>query len=278
MSTPDPNAPTTSAEGTPHRRSREEVEALAKSFVAAPTSDAAPAKPYVMKIAMGAGAVAVLAIITMLAWPKGQDPLRQQAAESANRVAADAEAARLRYEAERERVRQQLASGQDYLERMASADAALVKDMTERAENLAQRAAAFEDTAPTPREESTKVAAVAPAAPKPTATAPTPAPAKTTTAPAQAATAPPPQVASAAPAQAAPKPAAQKASCAIHVSELSSNGKLTYEDVKRMKGARFDEATGNVFTPPVPGPGYKSVVFEVFPNGCVKMVRSSLRR
>ncbi|MGH7185027.1 MAG: hypothetical protein ACREIB_01960, partial [Pseudomonadota bacterium] len=155
MSTTDPPAPATSAEGTPHRRSREEVEALAKSFVAAPTTDAAAAKPY-MKIAMGAaGVVAVLAIITVLAWPKGQDPARQQAAESANRAAADAEAARQRYEAERERVRQQLASGQDYLERMASADAALLKDMTDRAEKLAQRAAAFEDAAPTPREEST---------------------------------------------------------------------------------------------------------------------------
>ncbi|MGH8443583.1 MAG: hypothetical protein ACRETF_11875, partial [Nevskiaceae bacterium] len=173
----------------------------------------------------------------------------------------------------------------DYLERMASADAALLKDMTDRAEKLAQRAAAFEDAAPTPREESTRVAAAAPAAPKPAATTPTPAPGKTTTAPAQAttapaqaATAPPPQVASAAPAQAAPKPAAQKASCAIHVSELSSSGKLTYEDVKRLKGARFDEATGSVFTPPVPAPGYKSVVFEVFPNGCVQMVRGGLRR
>lgn len=269
MSTPDPNAPATSAETAHQRRSREELEALAKSFVAAPTTDAGPAKPYV-KYAMGAGVAAVLAVIVVLAWPKGQDPVRQQAAESASRAAAEAEAARQKYEAERERVRQQLASGQDYLERMAAADAELMKEMTERAEKLAQRAAAFapEDTTPSPREEPARVAA----APKPAATAPANAPAPTASKPTAPAAAPPTQVASAAPAQATAKPDEGGEKCAIHVSELSASGKLTYEAVKQMKGARFDESTGNVLTPPVKTAG-RPVVFEVFPNGCVRLRR-----
>ncbi|MGQ0585740.1 MAG: hypothetical protein ACT4PK_00855 [Gammaproteobacteria bacterium] len=282
MNTPDPSAPAPSAESSSHRRSREEVEALAKSFVTTPAGEGGPAKP-VVKVLMGAGAAAVLIIIAVLAWPKGQDQARVQAVEANTRAAADAEAARQRYEAERERVRQQLASGQDYLGRMAAADAELLKDMTERAEKLAQRAAAFaaEDARPTPREEPARVASTAQPTPRPvttTASAPAPAPAKATTAPtttAPAAAPPPTQVASAAPAQAAPTQVAQadKSQCAIHVSELTKSGKATYDDVRRMKGARFDEATGHVFTPPIQAAGGRSMVFEVFPNGCVAVRR-----
>src|SRR5262245_28802025 len=207
MSTPDPSAPATSAETAHQRRSREELEALAKSFVNTPTGEVAPAKPIV-KILMGVGAAVLLIVIVVLAWPKGKDAARMQAAADNTRAAAEAEAAQKRFEAERERTRQQLASGQEYLQRMAAADAELMKEMTERAEKLAQRAAAFaaEDNTPSPREEAARVAA-APTTQKPAATAPATAPAQTaskptTTAPA---TTPPTQVASAAPAQAAPK-------------------------------------------------------------------------
>ena len=66
---------------------------------------------------------------------------------------------------------------------------------------------------------------------------------------------------------------ADKASCQIHVSELTKSGKLTYADVKRMKGSRFDEKSGHVFTPPIQAAGGRSIVFEVFPNGCVLVGR-----
>ncbi len=72
---------------------------------------------------------------------------------------------------------------------------------------------------------------------------------------------------------AAARVAREKANCAMHVSALSASGKLTYEDVKRMRGARLDPASGKVRTPPVPGPGGREVIFEVTPDGCVKVKR-----
>lgn len=274
--TPNDSTPATGH----HRRSREEVEALAKNFVATPLEEVVPAKPR-QRIAMaaGAGAVVLLAVVAAFAWPKRQV---QRDTTAQAEAAAEAEQWKARFEAEKERKRKELEAGADYLERIAASDAAMLKDLSSRADRLAARQeaalAAATEAPPTPREQ---------ARPQPPATtvasASKPAPATTTTtAPAPATTA---QQKPAAPAeQAAAKPApataqpttvaqAPAVNCAIHVSELSSSGKLTYEDIKRMKGARLDEDTGHVFTPPVQAAGGRTVVFEVMPDGCVKVGR-----
>lgn len=276
--TPPSSNGSTDPSGTPHhRRSREEVEALAKNFVATPVEDVAPVivikRPPRMALAAGVGAVVVIALAVGL-WPAGKgEPEPARPAES-SRASAEAEQWRQRLEAERERKRKELASGKEYLERMAAADAALVKDMGEQAARLAQRAApapAGADAPPTPR-ESTRTAS-APSQPAPAPSQPASASSAAASAPAKAAPAEQ-ETAKAAPAESATQAVAQvdKASCSIHVSELSKSGKLTYADVKRMKGARLDDGTGNVFTPPVQVAG-RNVVFEVMPTGCVRMVR-----
>ncbi len=262
-----------------HRRSREEVEALAKNFVATPVGEVPPSKKGRMAM-IGGGVALALVVITVLAWPKRQVQRDTSAADAAA-AAAEAEQWKARLEAEKERKRKELEAGSDYLERIAASDAELLKDMTSRAEKLASRAAAFADepdTPPTPRESTTTAAkATAPtttlaAAPKPAPT--TTAPATTTTTTQQKPAEQPatkPATKPAAPAQAPTQVAA--ASCSIHVSELSSSGKLTYEDVKKMKGARLDEDTGSVFTPPVQAAGGRTVIFEVLPTGCVNVKR-----
>jgi hypothetical protein len=259
-----------------HRRSREEVEALAKNFVGTPTEPAPPpAKSRTLLMGGVAGAVVLVVVIALIAWPKAEQVARPSA--ETDRVATEVEELRLRMEAERERQRKELEAGKEYLERIAAADAALVKDMSAQAEVLSQRAAPapVSDEVPTPRDATSRTAP--PPAPAKPATAPattvasTQQPATATPAPQQAKAAP----AAAAPAQAAPQEVAQldKSQCAIHVSELSKSGKLTYADVKKMKGARLDEETGNVFTAPVDAGGGRQVVFEVMPTGCVRMVR-----
>jgi hypothetical protein len=261
-----------------HRRSREEVEALAKNFVATPAEEAAPpAKPRTLLVGGVAGAVVLAVVIALIAWPKSEQAARP-AAET-DRVVAEVEELRLRMEAERERQRKELAAGKEYLERIAAADAALVKDMSAQAELLSQRAAAAPaapaaDGAPTPR-DATRAAALAPAKPAP---APATTVAGTQQPVAAAAAAPQPQAAKAAPtapAETAPQDVAQldKSQCTIHVSELSKSGKLTYETVKKMKGVRVDAETGNVFTAPVDSGGGRTVVFEVMPTGCARMHR-----
>lgn len=250
-----------------HRRSREEVEALAKNFVAAPTeTPRAPAKPRTRVALAGAG-VTVLALLVFMVWPQREE-IAHQAQPDSSRAAMEAEQWRQRYEAERERKRRELAAGNEYLERMAAADSALMKDMTSRADKLAARAAVAPSAAaaagvPTPREEPARArVAAAPVKPAPTQSraAPTSQPEAAKVAPTTAA----------APSQVAQAPAA---SCSIHVSELSSSGKLTYQDVTRMKGARLDPETGYVLTPPVKAAGGRSVVFEVGPDGCVRVRR-----
>jgi hypothetical protein len=282
-----PNGSAESSATAKQRRSREEMEALAKNFVGTPTEELPPAKSTARLAMMGGGAAALVVVLAVVFWPKaGKDEAATRAQAEGSRASAEAEQYRQRFEAERERKRQELASGKDYLERMAAADAALMKDLSDSAGALADRAArapapAASDQPPTPRDASAK--------PAPAKAAPTPAPAQTT--PTQAAT----TTASAAPAKTAPAPAAEtpktepaktapqevaqvdKSECSIHVSELSKSGKLTYADVKRMKGARIDEDTGNVFTPPVQTGG-RTVIFEVFPTGCVQLVRSNLGR
>ena len=282
--TPTPNG---SAETPHHRRSREEVEALAKNFVATPVEEIVPPKPQQRMAMIVAGAVAVVAILAVVFWPKSRTEAERAQADTARAAAAaDAEQWQKRFEAERERKRQELAMGKEYMDRMAAADAALVKDIGEQAARLAERAAALpaasSDAPPTPRSE-TRTARPAPAPSQPAPAA--------TQAPTQTASAAPakPAPSQPAPAQAAPqeapKPApaadptqevaqADKASCQIHVSELTKSGKLTYDDVKKLKGARFDEATGHVFTPPIQAAGGRSMIFEVMPNGCVKVRRA----
>ncbi len=283
---PTPNGSAESSSAATHaRRSREEMEALAKNFVGTPTEEPIlPAKPSARLAIMGGGAAALVAVVlAVVFWPKaGKDEAVARNPAETSRAAAEAEQYRQRFEAERERKRQELASGKDYLERMAAADAALMKDLSDSAGALAERAArapapapAPSDQPPTPRDTSAKPAA-AKAAPAPAPAQTTPA---TTASAAPAKPAPAAETPKAEPAAAAPAEVAQvdKSECSIHVSELSKSGKLTYADVKRMKGARIDEDTGNVFTPPVQTGG-RTVIFEVFPTGCVQLVRSSLGR
>jgi len=265
-----PDVPLDPSHTPHHRRSREDMEALAKNFVATPVQEApARVKPYV-KIALAAGGVALLAVVAIVAWPSREEAARPAQSE-ANRAAAEVEQLRQRLEAERERKRQELTAGKEYLERIAAADAALVSEVSDRAQNLAERTAAAapvpSSELPTPREELARTQRSAPAK---AATATTPTPPPTSAAPASA---PPQQVAKAAPVEAAPAEAPPKADCAIHVSELSANGKLTYADITRMKGVRLDEATGHAFTPPVKAAGGRTMVFEVMPDGCVRVAR-----
>jgi hypothetical protein len=250
-----------------HRRSREEVEALAKNFIATPIEGDPPAKSRIPLIAAAAGAGIVLAVIAFVAMSGKETAETTRAAAEPSRAAAEAEALRQRYEAERERKRKELAASSQYMEKMAAADAQLLKDMSSQAELLTRRAAtqpaATADSPPTPRDAPAK------SAPAPTTVAS--APQKSAPTPAVATTQPPAQ---ATPAAAAPTQVAQvdKSQCSIHVSELSKSGTLTYADVSRMKGARLDSDTGNVFTPPVQAGG-RTVVFEVMPTGCVRLVR-----
>jgi hypothetical protein len=273
----DPNAPH-------HRRSREEVEALAKNFVATPANDdAVPAKPKTLMMAAAAGAVVVVGLVAWIAWPSSETT-RTANSQEQSRASAEVEELRQRMEAERERQRKELEAGKEYMERIAAADAAQIKDLAAQVDRLTERVAqvsaavpsSASDPAPTPREESRTAAAPAKSAPA-TASA-SQAPATTTAAaPQKSAPAPAqqPKQEQAAPAQAEPTQVAQAApsDCKIHVSELSSSGKLTYESIKKMKGARLNEANGHVFTPPVPAAGGRMVTFEVMPDGCVNVVR-----
>ena len=276
--TSTPNGSADSSATAQHRRSREEMEALAKNFVGTPTAEETilPVKSTARLALMGGGAAALLAVLAVVFWPKAKDETATRNQAEATRAAAEAEQYQKRFEAERERKRQELASGKDYLERMAQADAALMKDLSDSASALADRAArapapAPSDQAPTPREA---------AKPAPAKAAPTPAQATAATttasaAPAKPAPAPAAEAPKTEPAAEAPQEVAQldKSQCSIHVSELSKSGKLTYADIKRMKGARIDEDTGNVFTPPVQAGG-RTVIFEVFPTGCVQVTRN----
>jgi hypothetical protein len=275
------DTPQDSSSPTHHRRSREEVETLAKNFVGTPADELPSAKgSRNLLIVSGAGALVLVAgIVAVFATSSRGKEIRPNA--DAERVAAEAKEWAARLEAEKERKRKELEAGSDYLDRIGAADAALLKEMSSQAEMLTRRVAAApapsSDAPPTPRDTPAKPApatTVASTQPKATTTS-APAPAQQQPQPQQTAAATTTQPASA---QAAPVQVAQadKSECAIHVSELSKSGKLTYADVAKMKGARMAE-TGNVFTPPV-NAGGRSVVFEVFPNGCVQIVRSTLGR
>ena len=213
------------------KRSREEIERLARKFVTAHrtltmTIPALRRNKAMQAIGSATAVVAILGLAVFF-WPRSQRTERMQDPALAQVIELQKRA-----EEERARAQQELASSKEYMARIAAADAARLKDMQEHAEALAEAAepAAPKATAPAP---STKVAA-----------------------------------ASSTPANAS--------GCRIHVSQLSGDGKLTYEQVKAMPGARFDPTTSRVFTPPVKTAGGKSVIFEILPTGCVQLARGPI--
>jgi hypothetical protein len=276
MTAPSADVPTDVPTGPPRsRRNRDELETLAANFVNS-RIHVAPAPPArLSKPVLAAGAalgLIVLAVLAWMLWPAAEAEPVREAAPAVHEAAQWTK----RIEAERERKRQELARSAEYLQKMAAADGALVSEMTQRAQQLAARveqpATARATDEPTPKgaEPAARGSAAAPA---PAAQPPADAPQQQV-----ASAGPAPAAASGdARAPAAPTQVAQAANCKIHVSELSASGKLTYADVARMKGARTD-ARGNVYTPPVAASGYRAVVFEVHPNGCVDIVRSSIQR
>lgn len=246
------------------RRNREELEALAAEFVNSKLVVRTPEPTWLRKplpkplvAALGAaGGAALIGLLAAVFWPSAQETT----AVTAGPGAVEAELWAQRLEQQRERKRQELERSRQYLAKMAAADSALVGEMSSRAQGLAARAdrpASRPVDEPTPKSTSQPAPAFA-AEHKP---AP------------QAAVAPA-QVPAQAPAKAAPAPArvAAAAQCNIHVSELSSSGKLTYADVARMKGTRTN-AAGHVFTPPLKAADGRTVVFEVMPSGCVRVER-----
>ena len=267
------------------RRSREELENLAQEFAA---SAQAQTSNRSVVIVLGAVAVALAAVLAWLQWPRDEPVHERAAVESA----ADASAQwRQHLEAERERRRRALKTSDDYLARSAASDAALLADFTRNAERFAKLAdaaparpgakaasaaakgpeVASAATAPAPRQAAPQETSTQSAEPKAAAKPAAEPPAKqevATAAPAQ------PEPAAAAPAAVAP---AGPGECRIYVSELSSSGKLTYADITRMKGARVDGRTQHVFTPPVQVSG-RTIVFDVAPNGCVEVARSTFSR
>src|SRR5689334_8682002 len=217
------------------KRSREEIERLARKFVTAHrtltiTIPALRRNKAMQAIGSATAVVAILGLAVFF-WPRDQRTERMQ-----DPALAQVLELQKRAEEERARAQQELDSSKEYMARIAAADAARLKDMQERAEALAESAE------PEPAAASKKAAAPAPS----TKVA----------------------VASSTPANAS--------GCRIHVSQLSGDGKLTYEQVKAMPGARFDPNTSRVFTPPVKTAGGKSVIFEILPTGCVQLARGPI--
>ena len=260
-----------SAQARRARRDRDEIEALASKFIAG-QANAEPATSRMPVVGALAAGVAAFAVLIWVLWPEeAPTPQSRAAATAASEVAGWQQG----FEARRERKRKELESGADYLSRAAAADAALMNEMSERAEALAKRAAVVR---PAPAKPApAQVAAKGEPTPRTDGAAPAPA-VVASAAPTQIhpeAAAVPKAEPPAAQAQAAPAAAAQVASanCSIHVADLSASGTLTYDAVARMKGARVDGSTGHVFTPPVKARGGRTVVFEVMPDGCVSIVR-----
>lgn len=251
---PEPSEPAAADGEDPpgRRRSRKELEALAERFVKSEVSSVVRKRRIEQKRFDVVGMAVAVVYISAVAWfvvPKDVREGTTRAVEVTESAAGEAVLLQRKLEAERERARQELASSRGFLEKLAADEAAAVREMEQRARALEARAAR-------------KPVPAAPAIPAP-----------------QGAAAVAPTVARAAPAVATPAPdvAAEKASCTIHVSELSSSGKLTYADVARMQGVRKDERTGNVLTPPVKAAGGRMVSFEVLPTGCVRVVRTAGR-
>src|SRR5688572_32542307 len=102
--TPTPNGSADSSSAATHtRRSREEMEALAKNFVGTPTEEPIlPAKPSARLAIIGGGAAALVAVVlAVVFWPKAKDEAATRAQAETSRAAAEAEQYRQRFEAER---------------------------------------------------------------------------------------------------------------------------------------------------------------------------------
>jgi hypothetical protein len=258
-----------SAEARHHRRSREEVEALAKNFIAAPASPAA-ANPSRTRLAFAAGGIALAALLAVTSWPDSAKETPRPVAEKSP-AAVEAEQWRARLDADRERKRRELQAGADYLAKMAAGEAALLQEMGARASRLTAVPEASPEPAaarqapgnaePTPREAPAPRRPVQAASAAPAASAPAQAPATTPAVPTAKAETP------------APATTVAAVQCKLHVSQLSSSGTLTFEGVKAMKGARVD-GSGNVLTPPVTLEDGRRVTFQVAPDGCMKWRRA----
>lgn len=256
------------------RRSREEIETLVKGGDEVPQRSRST--PLISLAVIG---VVLLAGLLWLLSPR-----REQAAERPASAPGEAALMQQRIDAQIERARKQR-SGSDYFERTAAAEAALLQDLSKNAGRLAKvaEAAAAAPPSASARQAGAPAAASSAASksePKPgvKSESPPPEPARNTAAPGESAPVEMAKATSAAPTPAAaPAPEQPGAQCRIHVSELSSSGKLTYADIARMKGARVDEKTGHAFTPPIPVNGM-TMVFDVAPNGCVTVARALLGR
>lgn len=260
--------------GTPRRvkrRSREELKNLAKDF--AGDTGAAPASG----MSMTSLAIIAVGLLAGLAWLLApREPVKERVATVPPAIAQ----LQQKLEADRERARKQQGGG-GYLERSAAADAAALKDLAASARRLAEAveappqpkaaARAGHDEASAPKTETPS--ATSGSLPK-SEPAPVQAPRESRAAAAAPGgeTNPPATNASTSPLSPATETAS--AQCRLRVSQLSSNGKLTYDDVLRMKGARVREKTGHVFTPPIDVNG-RLVVFDIAPNGCVTVERNS---
>ena len=276
--TPMDSVPT-SAEYRLHRRSREEVEVLAKNFIATPAADAPAPVQRRTNLAFATGGIVLAALLVILAWPEAESEVQRPAADT-SRAAAEAEQWRARYEAERERKRRELQAGSDYLAKMAAAESAVLKEMGARASRLTAEPEAAEPASARPAPQSSEPTPRDAPAPAPRRTAPV---ATASSAPAPAASQPQPADAKPAPVDAAqdksttaapPVAVAAAPQCKLHVSQLSSSGTLTYDDVKRMKGVRV-VGGGDVLTPPIALDDGRRVTFQVAPDGCMKWRRAS---
>lgn len=230
------------------RRTRDELEALSRTSLAVPEASPPRGMSTYMLVVLG------LVVFGMVAW------LLSPRTDVARTHGVDSEAMKLqqRIKEDRERARRAQTEG-NYLERSAAGEVALLKEFTQGGERLA----AIADAAP-----ADDAAANEAVLPSNAATPPSAATRDTASAPAETANA---GTAS------APAAVAERPKCRLYVSELSASGKLTYEDILQMKGARKSGSAGHVLTPPVNVNG-REMIFEVAPDGCVNVARNNLAR
>lgn len=273
MSNTNEPAPTAETPRRVQRRSREELESLAKDL--AGDSEAAPATG----MSMTSLAIIAVGLFAGLAWLLApREPVKDRAATIPPAIAQ----LQQKLEADRERARKQQGGG-GYLERSAAADAAALKDLAASARRLAQAVEAPPPPQPKAAARAGHDEASAPKTETPSATseslpksepAPIQAPRKSRAAAAAPGDETNPPAANASASPSSPATETASAQCRLHVSQLSSNGKLTYDDVLRMNGARVRKSTGHVVTPPIDVNG-RPVAFDIAPNGCVTVERNS---
>lgn len=249
------------------RRSREEVE---QDLVGAPAP--APTRSFSLAPWIGIGLVVLVTVLWLLS-------PRPEIVRDKGGMSADVYALQRKLAADKERAKRMQSSG-DFMDRMAARDAQILGDLASRAAKLVQIA----DVSEAPAAPARKPAK--PAVPPPVQSTRAKPETKPEAAPETSPAPPSPTtVASAAPATAssssnvpsAQETSARPAQCKLHVSELSSSGKLTYDDIAAMKGSRKVGGAGHVLTPPVKV-NDREVTFDVAPNGCVTVARTQLGR